>query len=204
MELSQPEGAHWHNRDTFMYWETKCGTFNFSFSDMKVALTSLSMSAFLQFRWQWCLFETLPTYKTVHWLPLRFSLFTFPISQRFNPPQTTERKKKNEKKNIKHIKIKPKNGAHEMFSIGWRTRLDFFRGSSRGRSHTRRTAGPTDPVAHFSARPGHTYPKPGVSQVESLRFRLSELRDSMEFSPSPLIVCTYQRLRGESRHGRKQ
>lgn len=36
----------------------------------------------------------------------------------------------------------------------------------------------------------HTHPRPGVSQVESLRFRVSELRGSMEFSPNPLIVYT--------------
>ena len=62
---------------------------------------------------------------------------------------------------------------------------------------------PSDPVAHFPAFPfllpiGDTHPRPGVSQVESLRFRLSELSGSMEFSPSPLIVYTYQHLRGNT------
>lgn len=69
---------------------------------------------------------------------------------------------------------------------------------------------PTNPVAQFllhfpSLVPiGDTHPRPGVSQVESLRFLLSELRGSMELSPSPLIVCTYQHLTGRSKKGNKE
>lgn len=40
----------------------------------------------------------------------------------------------------------------------------------------------------------HTHPRPGVSQVESLRFRFSTIRGSMEFSPKLLIMYTYQHL----------
>lgn len=42
-----------------------------------------------------------------------------------------------------------------------------------------------------------TYPRPGVSQVNSLRLR-SEHRGSKEFSPMPLIFSTFQQLRRHS------